>query len=309
MYFPARKTWFLLFSVLLAGEARALANFWNLDPTSFGKRQKVEWLDAKASHCWLRRTTLSTEDPVTQLGSTIVFDEYLPGNPDRAGFPSVVILPPTGGESFIDRGYARSLCRRHVAGVIIKQWTHDTEAGLDFKTHDRGFARGIVAIRRVKHWILSERPGAKLGILGTSVGGLYAGLALSLDSDFSAGALIVAGAPLASILARSTLPPVIQQREARMKEFSISSQQEYEQRLLAEIELDMLRVGNLLASRPMLMIRSSTDTVVPADTQEKLWNAAGNPRGEVYSSSHKWSIVRAYLFQRARVARFFAEVL
>ncbi len=304
-----RSTAFFLVGIWIFGGKLALATSWELEPTSFGSRDKVEWLDAKTSKCWLRRTTLSTEDPVDGRESVIVYDEYIPTRRDFATRASVVILPPTGGETFIDRGYARSLCRRQVIGVIIKRWSHDTEAGMDLETHDRGFARGIVAIRRVKHWILAERPKGKLGILGTSVGGLYAGLALSVDPDFSAGSLIVAGAPLATILARSTLPAVVKQRENRMKAFSIASQDEYEQLLMREIDLDMLKAGNLLSSRPMLMIRSSTDTVVPASTQEVLWNAAGRPDGEVYSSNHQWSIVRAYLFQRTRVARFFAEVL
>jgi hypothetical protein len=303
-----RISFFLVCFGVFCGKL-ALATSWELQPTSFGDRESVQWLDSKTSKCWLRRTTLATEDPVDGRGSVIVYDEYIPTRRDFASRASVVILPPTGGETFIDRGYARSLCRRQVIGVIVKHWSHDTEAGMDLETHDRGFARGIVAIRRVKHWILAERPKGKLGILGTSVGGLYAGLALSVDPDFSAGSLIVAGAPLATILARSTLPAVVKQRETRMKAFSIASQEEYEERLAREIDLDMLKAGNLLSSRPMLMIRSSIDTVVPASTQEVLWNAAGSPDGLVYSSNHKWSIVRAYFFQRARIARFFSEVL
>jgi hypothetical protein len=303
------RTSFFLVWVWIFGGNLALAKSWELEPTSFGNRERVEWLDSKASRCWLRRTTVSTEDPVDGRSSVIVYDEYIPIRRDFASRPSVVILPPTGGETFIDRGYARSLCRRQVIGVIVKHWTHDTETGMDLETHDRGFARGIVAIRRVKHWIHAERADGKLGILGTSVGGLYAGLALSVDPDFSAGSLIVAGAPLATILARSTLPAVVKQREDRMLAFSIASQDEYEKLLMREIDLDMLQAGKLLSSRPMLMIRSSTDTVVPSSTQEVLWNAAGSPDGQVYSSNHKWSIVRAYLFQRTRVARFFAEVL
>jgi len=308
-----KKYPWIVVMVLLWG-AFANAEGVSLEPVTFGSQQSVEWLNSRTSECWMRRTVIATEDPVKATASQVIYDEYVPRSVWNAVAlplaPSVFILPPTGGETFLDRAYARSLCSRGIVGVLIKHWTHDIEAGLDLDTHDRGFARAMVAIRRVLHWVKTERPQGRLGILGTSVGGLYAQLALSLEDEFGAGALIVSGAPLSSILARSSLPAVVAQREARMRSLGLHSVADYEAALAEKIHLDVFQQGaDGLSKKPLFMIRSSTDTVVPAEMQESLWKVAGSPDGEIYASSHRWSIIRAYLFQRSRIARFFVRSL
>ncbi len=294
---------------LWAGLAQASV-FDQLQPQGYGQRQVEGELKSGTSSCRLRRVRILTEDPVDGSESIIVYDEYLPRRRLDAGTASVLILPPTGGESFLDRGYARSLCRRGVVGVVLKSWSFDTRTDLGPEVHDESLWRGVVAIRRVKFWVRSDRPLGRMGILGTSVGGIYAGLALAVDPEIDAGALIVAGAPLAEILARSSLPAVKAQREERMRKRALQSDAEYEHFLREAIQLDVLGVpDSRLSEVPLLMIRSNRDSVVPSNTQTKLWEEAGRPAGVVYSSGHAGSIVRAYLFERARIARFFREAL
>ena len=50
---------------------------------------------------------------------------------------SLLILPPTGGENFVDRSYARQFTRAGYDVYIVREWTGMLEKSTDLEIHQR----------------------------------------------------------------------------------------------------------------------------------------------------------------------------
>jgi hypothetical protein len=225
---------------------------------------------------------------------------------------AVMILPPTGGENFTDRSLAKSLCERGLSAYIFNY--EQLEADLkDLGTHDE--------ISRITfRWVddfLATRPEKNWGVVGSSLGGMYASMILGIAKGASvpdsypnfqkvqAAALIVAGGSLAEVLATSQQEGVVRQREFRLDHFGVSSVADYQSMLEEKIQYDPLDLAVAAESDNVLTFLTDSDDVVPSRTQTHLWQAWGQPARIDYSTGHSVTIGRAYLFSASRIAEFF----
>lgn len=258
-------------------------------------------IKSHAHNCTLIRKTFSITDPVSGSEGEVVFDHY---SPKARSSATVIIMPPTGGENILDRFYARNFCKRGLGAVLMKTWTSDTESTLEFDSHDNGFKRAIHAVTRTLEFV----PG-RIGILGTSLGSLYASTLLAIEPRIESGVLIVGGSPLSTILATSSLPTVKRQREERMKNLGIESVAAYEQAIKDKVYLD---VSNFLPLRPdksVFMINALKDTVIPSETQQILWNELGRPRKLEINAGHAGTIFKSYFRYHREIESFLVEKL
>ncbi len=248
--------------------------------------------------CATRSWRLIGTDPWEQKdGFNVVFEESGPAS-NRV----VIILPPTGGLSVLDRRLARLHCERGVRTIAMAGFDGLDDTSTDWKLHDRGFLRGLTAIRWAMRWVES-RPGAgretRYGIFGASLGGLQAALVASHEARVDRLALVAAGAPLARVVATSEHEAVARLREPRWREAGIEDVAAYEERLNKEIELDWGRFvpasNERSNERSDLVFVSLSDTVVPTDTQAELAKRLGNPKKIEFWTGHFWTIVRAQL--------------
>jgi dienelactone hydrolase len=121
---------------------------------------------------------------------------YQPDSPKS----HVIIVPPTGGTNFLDRRYASGLCSRGINALILSHWTNDDEYNIELSIHTRFYGRVYEAIGV----LLDELPAkTKIGIMGTSVGGLHAAIAASRYQQISSAFIISGGAHIPSIIANS----------------------------------------------------------------------------------------------------------
>ncbi|MEO5666807.1 MAG: hypothetical protein ABIR96_01985 [Bdellovibrionota bacterium] len=245
--------------------------------------------------------TIAYTDPIRGGDAVTVFSHYVRS---KGAANSIIILPPTGGENILDRFYARRLCQQGFNVALIKSWSYDNEILVDFSSHDNGYAR---VARSIQH-VLAYLPG-DVGILGTSVGAFYAASALATEPRLKAATLIVGGSPLARVLAYSDLPSLKKQRDERMKVYGIKTPEDYEAVLRDKIRLDVSNFLPLSEKKPVLMIVGLKDTTVPTDTQETLWQELGKPDRIDIDSTHPGAIVKAYLFHRRKIDRFFVREL
>lgn len=228
--------------------------------------------------------------------SRIVFDHYVA----RPGAGTVIILPLTGGEVILDRFYARALCGRGLNAVVAKTWSHDTESGISLDVHDNGFLRGVVAIRHVLDFV----PG-RVGVIGTSVGALYEGLALGVVDRLDAAVFVVGGGGLPQILAQSDETGVAKLRAARYAAMGISSADEYEKILEANLSLDLMKFLPPAKKKPVLMITALKDSTVPTSSQIALWEKLERPARIDINSNHPAAILTAWFKYRGAILDFF----
>ncbi len=234
---------------------------------------------------------------ISQNGFNTHVAEYLVKSSDEL----VLILPPTGGENFIDRSYAQNFCDAGINAVIIKNWTGDDEYNLELEIHTRYYNRAQHAIKQV----INEYQGFQLSILGTSVGGLHASIALARLKEIKKGVLIVSGGDIASIIANTNQDILVEAKKKRFRLFNFKNNEEYVAALRAILPYEPLKINFDSSEKKIGMVISTNDDIVPTRNQMKLkrkWNPT------IISSSwlgHTATVVKTWLFNSSEIINFF----
>lgn len=254
--------------------------------------------------CPTRKFTVRGRDPWTGEARDVRVRVY---GKLRAGGPAVVLLPPTGGENFIDRSYARALCGRELAAMIVEGWDFDNDITLDFEMHDRSIARALFAVEHAVEFLQGSGV-TRIGILGTSVGAMTAGMVLGFDSRLAAGALIVGGTDLPGIVADSTQEILAGLRTRRMASFGLRDQRAYEAAVRAHVRYDTRLFLEDFRPRPVLVVTATADTTVPTRYQELLRARLGAEELRL-DGDHTGVIFRTYWSYTDRLADYLQKNL
>jgi hypothetical protein len=237
-----------------------------------------------------------------EAGFAVQVERYSPaGGSDRA----VVILPPTGGATFLESRYARQFCRAGFDVFAVSRWSGMSDSSLDVSIHSTLFGRAQRAIG-----LLADRMDASfIGLLGTSVGGLHAATALGHVESVSAAFVIAAGAPVTEIIARTDQEGLRRLRERRMQHFGFESVEDYGEALAATFEWEPLDFLDAARSKPRGMILVEGDDTVPTAYQRRL-QAAWQPQpaivvGGFPVAAHPVGIFRAWWSHRDEILDFF----
>jgi len=143
---------------------------------------------------------------------------------------SILVIPPTGGKNIIDEGYALNLCRRGFKVYILEGWKNIKEYELDYSIHQIYQDRTQRAFVKM----VEVMDGDKVGVLGTSAGGINFSVSLGnkfvaqkVDAFFS----IVAGTPLCKVIASSHEKGLKGIRELRFEKTDVASMEQYEKNI------------------------------------------------------------------------------
>lgn len=214
---------------------------------------------------------------------------------------SVIVMPPITGSNPADRGYAKSLCRAGYLALVLDHWQGQDEVSVPVDVHERLLQRGQKAIGAVVEELAVE----PIGILGNSLGGIHAATALYQNDKLKAGFLIVAGAPVASVISESMEESLVAYRTQRFQQLGFSSIEEYRQALARVIQTDPLLLSGGPLGKSLFMVISDADSTVPTAYQKQLVQRM-KPQGTmVFSVNHFWTITRMFLFQKNKVIDFF----
>lgn|GEM_PF-993952 len=208
----------------------------------------------------------SKAERIADNGFDVDIVRYRPeGSPDRA----IVIMPPTGGTTFLESRYATLFCDAGFVVYVVEGWTGMSETSLDLRLHHRLFGRAQRAIER----ILEAAPESFIGLMGTSVGGLHAATAVGHLPRVSAAFVIAAGAPVVDILAYTDQKALQSLRERRIREFGFDDQQAYRDALSAEFDWEPLSYLDEAREKPLGVIVVRGDETVPTVYQRELREA------------------------------------
>lgn len=242
---------------------------------------------------------------VTNDGFEVQYVQFRPGEfSDRA----VVIMPPTGGVTFLESRYAALFCKSGFSVYVVKAWTAMTETSIDLAVHNRLFGRAQRAIERVLRQAVPE---AAVGLLGTSVGGLHTATAVGHLERVSAAFVIAAGAPVADVLAHTGQDALKALRERRMREFGFTDREAYRDALAAEFHWEPLAFAAAARQKPLGMVIVQGDETVPTPFQERLrdawqpsvdYSVSGFPLG-----AHPVGIFQAWWSHAEDILAFFSR--
>lgn len=214
---------------------------------------------------------------------------------------SILIMPPSGGTNYIDRSYAKQLCKSGFDVYILDQWTDYDEYNLELEIHQRFYQRGQDAIGIVLEQITSPF----IGVLGTSVGAEHATIAASRFKKIDSVFIILGGAPISKILVESSQEILVDAHKKRLSLYGFKSANEYEAALDKVFTWEPLKMGNGFSNKDLGMVISTEDTVVPSKYQKTLvdfWN----PRTVIkLSNSHLFSVVKTWFCYSGKILEHF----
>ena len=254
--------------------------------------------------CPIRKVVASAADPVTGLPQKFSFFRWIPRHPGHYS-GKVVMDPPTGGLTPLDRAMAFALCSKGMEVALIETWDGYHEDGvLDFGLHERASLRAIAAARGVIEYL-----GTPVGILGTSLGSIYASLTMGADPRVMAGVFIVGGGPLPEVLTQSDQSGLVALRNTRCEQMGICDPAAYQAELERNISTNPLELADAKRAQDIFMVIGTRDKTVPTVNQEQLWNAWGQPEVVRIDRNHVGTILEASLTQQGRIVRFFSRKL
>ncbi len=215
---------------------------------------------------------------------------------------SVLILPPTGGVNQLDIQWAEQLCDKGIESWIVTAWDRglpDYTLAADLLSHDKAGVRGISAIRQI-----AVHMSGRLGILGTSAGGILAAVALAVEPKFTTGVFIAAGADLPEIVSSSDLANLRVLREQRMR-VNNWSPAEYKNQLRQTVLLDPGLFAEEMSAKKTGVVIAFRDRTVPVRQQLLLEMLANAVRISSFDDDHVTSIVKTGLIDSYKIVDFF----
>ena len=223
---------------------------------------------------------------------------FRPGqNPSR----TILIFPPTGRTNYIDKSYARTFCDEGYNAVIMSQWSQDEGDDGDLGSHQRYYERA----QRVLRMVLAQTKTPFVGLLGTSLGGLFASMGASLYPQINATFVIVAGAPISSVIAYSDQTPLMELYNRRQAEFGFKNRAEYAAALKQRIQYEPLSMPRPVPTMHLGMVIAEDDTVVPTDFQKTLADFWKPQTLISVSGGHMYSIIKTWLLHSSKIVDFF----
>jgi len=224
---------------------------------------------------------------------------------DAGSEKQVVIYPPFGGSTTLEKKYAAKICARGMSAYILVKWTgYDETSVTDLSVHERGTINGLHAFETFYNHSPKETQ-----LLGTSLGGIYAGIAIGKYDYVKKAVVIASGTNLAGILATSSLPELRSLKKKRFEHFGFTSDQEYIVALNNHLLTKALNYQANLWDKKLLIFKTNRDGVIKPKFQRELIDLFDRKNSYIYSTrfGHKKGIVWTYVRRKNRITSFLSS--
>lgn len=282
-----------------------VAERFRLEPHTFAYEQEPIATSARSFSIY--RVTFPSPVKTPHERNNTVHCEYFRPRAEQP-VPGVVVLHILGGDFDLSRLVCRTLASHGIAALFLKMpyYGPRAEPGVDVAMIDpdpeqtvRGMTQAVLDIRRGAAWLAAqdEVDEQRLGVMGISLGGITAALAMTAEPRFGKGFLMLAGGDVARIAWESPLV-----RELREKWEAEGGTRES---LIETIRpVDPVTYGQNIGNRRVMMYNALNDEVVPRACTDALWQAFGKPEIVWVDAGH-YSVARFIFDALARATRFF----
>lgn len=279
-------------------------------PLSFEPKRLLKEDDFKETYSLSFPSAFVSKYPVN---NTVRAQLVLPKN--RVGKVPVVLLLHYWGatDHRLEDEMAENLANAGSASVVISLPFHLDRTPQGFNSGELAIQpdpqalkatmiQAVLDIRRTVDWIIDqpEIDSTRIGITGTSLGAIVSSLAFAVDKRFTSGAIVLGGVDLAHILWNSSR--VVSQRD-RLRQMG------YTEDSLREV-LKEVEPANYLGpneTRPVYVVQARHDTVIPAQSTQKLVNLLEKPQRLYLDSGHYGGALVQGRLLRSVTAFFVAE--
>ena len=210
----------------------------------------------------------------------------------KAGkYPTVLILPISGGVDFCVKSFARHFASHgfNCAAVHNREAEPDeTESAEEIENY---FRQTVLDNRQALDFLVAreEVDANKLGCLGLSLGGIKASLLAGVDERLKCCVLGLAGGSIADITVSSGEKEIRESVKKFVKDDV--TVEDIHMELSNKIMTDPLKLAEYIDARNVLMYIASFDRVVPRKCGDKLREAIGRPEAIYLFSGHYTSFL------------------
>ena len=234
----------------------------------------------------------------------IKFDYYVQKKTGR--FPTILILPISGGIDFSVRGFAKIFASNGFNCAIVHNRRVDLDDTETAEEVEDYFRQTVLDNRQILDYLVEreEVDSGRLGCLGLSLGGIRASIIAGVDERLKCTVIGLAGGSIADINLLSDKKEIREYKE-ELIEMGISSEVIYNE-LSGKVITDPLRLAQYLDARDVLMFTAMFDRVVPRKCCDQLWKTMGKPETVYLLSGHYGSFLYLPYAERKSLS-FFKE--
>jgi hypothetical protein len=238
--------------------------------------------------------------------------DYYPAVSERTVCPAIIINPISGGNYELERVIARDLIRHgyHTIVVFRPPPAEVDWLGGDFQSLEGELRSSVASRRRLVDW-LETRPEidtTRIGVHGTSLGGILTVLHAAADRRIAASVVLMAGGGLPELLCRSTEPEP--RRFARAHGVPPAASADdlaaFEKLARPVLKTDPCLLAKFIEPSSIFMAITRRDQSVPSELQWRLHEALGRPTALSLPSGHYSAAIYLPLIQ-AQARSFFHQ--
>ncbi len=232
----------------------------------------------------------------------IKIDYYEQRQPGR--FPTVLILPISGGIDFSVKSFARRFASHGFNCAAVHNREVDLEKTESAEEIENYFRQTVLDNRQALDYLVEREKvdENKLGCLGLSLGGIKASLVSGADERLKCSVLGLAGGSIADI-ALFSREKGMKNSIKKLKENGASSEDIHIE-LSEKVATDPLKLAGYIDAGNVLMYIAAFDRVVPRKCGDRLWEAIGKPE-VIYLPSGHYSSFLFLPYAEAKSLSFF----
>jgi dienelactone hydrolase len=228
-------------------------------------------LVSRTKSCELYNVSFPSEYKSKVNSNNRVYCEYYHSR-GEAKRPAVIILDILNGSMIISRLIAQNLADSGIDGCVMvlpyygpRKAEKSSDIAETPETFLEAVQQSVIDIRTTARWLAnqSEIDEKRIGLCGTSLGGLIAALASGVDGQFDRVALLLAGGDIATVITSDAAE--VQKLKHKFMETGVTRNQLEE--ILKPIE--PLSFADRLNNTKILMINGKQDAIVPPSCAQK----------------------------------------
>ena len=221
-------------------------------------------------------------------------------------FPTVLVLPISGGVDFSVRSFAGYFASNGFNCAVVHNRQFELEDTQSAEEVEDYFRQTVLDNRQVLDYLAKreEVDENRFGCLGLSLGGIKASIVSGVDERLKCSVIGLAGGSIADIALLSDQGD-IKNYMKELIETGVSSETVHTE-LSEKVKTDPLKLAEYIDARNVLMFIATFDQVIPKTCGDRLWKAIGKPEVFYLFAGHYTSFLYLPLAEMQSL-RFFKD--
>ena len=271
----------------------------------------VEQDDGWFSGCRKSKVQIKMVDPISRQTREFGFLQIRPDTPKPVAIS--IVIPTMDGVTSVERTIASKLCSLGIAAIVAEVNQNQVPEQIpSWGFEDRTNRRAILTLRTLIDYIQVTPyfDARKIAMIGSSLGGVTTSFMAGIEPErIAAFVTVVGGGNIPFTLSVSDNDKVGELRDLRMRHEGFQTAEQYEDKLRSSMRFDPMHFARRAVREKIFMALSRSDTKVPTQVQQDLFEAFKKPENTVFNVGHAQTVIGMAYFYFDYVASFLTKRL